>query len=400
MFLARPTLLYSLTMTELSRIPLIHDVNIQAGDDASRAFYEAARQTYGNQPLLSDVSGTFSGLRSIDLSALPPGLMMGMESDGVGTKVEIAERVRRHGTIAFDLMAMMCDDAAVRGAEPVLVQTVFDVNTLGKDTDPEELRAYIRRAMGEIASGYVAAANAANVVITGGEIAELGDRIGGYGPFRYNWGGTATWLAHPSRQLTGSELRPGHALVGLAEHGFRSNGITNVRQAMLEKYGDNWHTVIDRSLGDIALGELALRPSIVYSGFMSRLTGGFDIRRDGLAKVTGAAHITGGGQPSKLGRMLAPSGLGVEIADPLTPPAIMLKMQEINKYDDRTAYGKWHMGPGMVVVTPEPEKVLEAAEVNGIDAKEIGRVTEKPGIRIRNRGIRQDSAWLDFPSHS
>jgi phosphoribosylformylglycinamidine cyclo-ligase len=321
-----------------------------------------------------------------------------MESDGIGTKVEIAERVGRHDTIAFDLIAMMCDDAAVRGAEPVLINTVFDVNTLGKDHDPEELKQYIARSMGQLATGYAAAANAANVVISGGEIAELGDRVGGYGPFNYNWGGTAVWLAHRDRQLTGKELRPGDKLIGLSESGFRSNGITNVRQAMLERYGEDWHNVIDRSLGEKALGELALEPSTIYSGFMSKLTGGYDITKEPLATITGAAHITGGGQPTKIGRMLEASGLGVEIANPIAPPNIMLRMQEINGYDDRTAYGKWHMGPGMVIATSEPERVLEAAEATGITAQEIGLVREEPGVRIRNMGAGQDSSWLDFKS--
>ncbi len=384
-------------MAEQSSIP--RDDIIHAGDDASRAFYEAARRTYGNQPgLLREVFTSFTGLRSTSLGSLGANLEMGLESDGIGTKVEIAERVGRHDTIAFDLLAMMCDDAAVRGAEPVLVNTVFDVNTLGKETDPQELRDYIRRAMGELATGYVTAANAANVVISGGEIAVIGDRVGGFGPFNYNWGGTALWLAHRDRQLTGTELRPGHALVGLAEKGFRSNGITNVREAMLERYGDNWHDVVDRSLGGLTLGQLALAPSTIYSGFMSRLTGGYDITREPLARVTGAAHITGGGQPSKLGRMLEPSGLGVVITDPIAPPDIMLKMQGINGYPDREAYGKWHMGPGMVVVTPDPEQVLAAAEANGVAAQEIGVVTEKPGILIRNMGAGSDTRWLEFNS--
>jgi phosphoribosylaminoimidazole (AIR) synthetase len=98
--------------------------------------------------------------------------------------------------------------------------------------------------------------------------------------------------------------------------------------------------------------------------------------------------------------MLEPSGLGVEIADPIEPPEIMLKMQELRGFDDRTAYGKWHMGPGMVIATPEPKKVLEAAEAQGVVAKEIGRVTEKSGIRVRNKGVRQDSPWLDFAPHN
>ena len=129
---------------------------------------------------------------------------------------------------------------------------------------------------------------------------------------------------------------------------------------------------------------------------MSDITGGYDITKEPLAKVTGVAHITGGGQPSKLGRMLEPSGLGIEIADPNTPPAIMLKMQEIRGFSDRVAYGKWHMGPGMIVATPEPDKVLAAAEDHGFVAKEIGVVTEKPGIRVRNMGAGSDSKWLEF----
>jgi phosphoribosylformylglycinamidine cyclo-ligase len=383
-------------MTELPRRKP-EDINIKAGDDASKAFYEAATQTYANQPgLLREALSSFSGLRSTSLDQLGPDLEMGMESDGIGTKVEIAERVGRHDTIAFDLMAMMCDDAAVRGAEPVLVNTVFDVNTLGKEHDSDELKEYIRQSMGQLATGYVAAANAANVVISGGEIAELGDRVGGYGPFNYNWGGTAIWLAHRDRQLTGKELRPGDKLVGLVENGFRSNGITNVRQAMIERYGENWQDVVDPSLGEKTLGELALEPSTIYSGFMSRLTGGYDINREPLATITGAAHITGGGQPSKIGRLLEASGLGVEIANPIAPPEIMLKMQEINGYDDRTAYGKWHMGPGMVVATSEPDEVLEAAETYGINAQEIGIVTEDPGIMVRNMGANSDSRWLEF----
>lgn len=194
-------------------------------------------------------------------------------------------------------------------------------------------------------------------------------------------------------------MRPGDTLVGLAEHGFRSNGITDVRKAMLEHYGEDWHNKVVSDLGDISLGRLVQRPSIVYSGFMSKLTGGYDINKKPLAKVTSVAHITGGGQPSKLGRMLEPSSLGVEIADPVAPPDIMLKMQELRGFDDRTAYGKWHMGPGMIIATPGPDKVLDAAEAHGVAAKEIGRLTEDPSIRIRNKGFRHDSEWLEFPPH-
>jgi phosphoribosylformylglycinamidine cyclo-ligase len=380
----------------MSEVLPIQDVNIALGDDVSKMLYEASKLTHDNRPgLVREAHQSFSGFRSISLGQFNDiaNLEMNLGFDGVGTKVEISERLDDHSVVAHDLFAMVCDDAVVRGAEPMAIGTILDVRQLD-DTE------HTREAVRQLAYGYVAAASLAKVAIVNGEVAELGDRVGGFGAFNYNWGAAILWLAHKDRVLTGEQIRPGDTLVGLAEHGFRSNGITDVRKAMLEHYGNDWHNKVVRELGDISLGRLVQRPSIIYSGFMSELTGGHDIDKEPLAKVTGVAHITGGGQPSKLGRMLEPSGLGVEIADPIEPPEIMLKMQELRGFDDRTAYGKWHMGPGMVIATPEPKKVLEAAEAQGVVAKEIGRVTEKSGIRVRNKGVRQDSLWLDFALHN
>ena len=182
----------------------------------------------------------------------------------------------------------------------------------------------------------------------------------------------------------------------MAEHGFRSNGITDVRKAMLKKYGPEWQDVVIEGLGQPPLGRLVQKPSIIYSRFVSELTGGFDIDKEPKAQVTGVAHITGGGQPSKLGRMLEPSGLGVTIDSPIEPPAVMLEVQRLREFPDEKAYGKWHMGPGMVIATPEPERVLAEAEEQGLVAQQIGQVTDEPGIRVRNRGAQQDQEWLTF----
>jgi phosphoribosylformylglycinamidine cyclo-ligase len=385
--------MYSYGMSEIISNP-IQDVNIELGDDTSRMLYEASKRTHSNRPgLVREAHESFSGFRSIPLSYFqnndPFNLEINLGFDGVGTKVEIAERMDDHSTVAHDLFAMVCDDAVVRGAEPLAIGTILDVRQL----DNTE---HTREALRQLAYGYIAAASLARVAVVNGEVAELGNRVGGYGAFNYNWGAAILWAAHRDRILTGHQIQPGDKLVGLQEHGFRSNGITDVRRAMLEAYGDDWHTVIDKSLGEKALGALVQAPSIIFSGFMSDITGGHDINKDPIARVTGVAHITGGGQPSKLGRMLEPSGLGVEIADPNAPPAVMLKMQEIRGFSDKTAYGKWHMGPGMVIATPEPEKVLAAAEASGVVAQEIGVVSERPGIRIRNLGAASDSKWLEF----
>lgn len=370
----------------------IQDVNIELGDDVSKMLYEASKQTHANRPgLLVEFHESFSGLRAIPASVLrdPDNTYINLAFDGVGTKVEVAERLDNHSVVAHDLFAMVCDDAVVRGAEPVAIGSILDVKHLNDDE-------HTRRAVGQLATGYVEAANAAGVVVVNGEVAELGDRVGGFGDFNYNWGATVLWFAHKERILTGHQIQAGDALIGLAEHGFRSNGITDVRKAMLEHYGPGWQNVVVSELGSLSLGRLVQKPSIIYSRFVSELTGGFDIGKEPKAKITGVAHITGGGQPSKLGRMFEPSGLGAVISDPIDPPNIMLEVQKLREFSDEQAYGKWHMGPGMVIATPEPEKVLAEAERSGLDAKAIGEVTDEPGIRIHNRGALQSEEWLTF----
>jgi len=370
----------------------IQDVNIKLGDDVSKMLYEASKLTHENRPgLLVEFHKSFSGLRAIPGTMLKDvnNLYLNLGFDGVGTKVEVSERLDDHSVVAHDLFAMVCDDAVVRGAEPVAIGSILDVRQLN---DTEHTRAAVK----QLATGYVEAARAAGVVVVNGEVAELGDRVGGYGDFNYNWGATVLWLAHRDRILTGHQIQPGDTLIGLAEHGFRSNGITDVRKAMLEHYGPEWHNTVVKGLGGLSLGKLVQRPSIIYSKFVSELTGGFDIDKIPKAKITGVAHITGGGQPSKLGRMLEPSGLGITIDTPIQPPAIMLESQKLRGFSDEKAYGKWHMGPGMVIATPEPEKVLAEAEAYGIDAQKIGYVTDESGIRIKNRGVMQQQEYLSF----
>lgn len=379
----------------MSEIPNIRDVNNELGDNASDILYRASTLTYANRPgLVHEAHQSFSGFRSIALGQFYDlnNLVMNLGFDGVGTKVAVAERNDDHSTIAHDLVAMVCDDAVVRGAEPIALGTIFDVRQLD-DTE------HTRQALRQLAYGYVAAAALARVVVVNGETAQLGERVSGYGTFSYNWGAAVLWLAHKERVLTGSELRPGDTLVGLAEPGFRSNGLTSVRKTMLQHYGDDWHNTVVPELGSATLGRQVAQPSIIYTPLITELTGGYDIRQTPRARVTGAAHITGGGQPSKIGRMLQPSGLGAEITDPLTPPTIMLKVQELAGISDEAAYHEWHMGSGMAVATPQPEEVLEVARARGIAAQAIGTVTKTPGIRIRNQGVRQDSAWLDFAPH-
>lgn len=364
-------------------------VNLELGDDASKILFNASKETWDNR---KDILGEiiipfedFSGVRYINAGNLPEGTVLCMGFDGIGTKMEIAERMDDHSTIAFDLFAMVCDDAVIRGAEPILIGTVFDVNTLGNKDN-----SYIRQ-MRQLAEGYIKAAKTANVAVINGELAELGNRVNGYGDFNYNWCAGLIWFAKKDRLLTGNEIQIGDYCVGLNEPGFRSNGLSLVRNVFSSAYGDNWHNI---EFEGKKLGYWVLEPSIIYSACVSEMFGGFD--RDPRVELHGVSHITGGGIPGKLGRALKPSGFGADIDTPFEPSPVIKLCQEKGNIPDDEAYRAWNMGQGMVVITPEPENAIKIAEEFGIKAQIIGKVTEDRGIRIKSKGFFSEDAVLEY----
>jgi len=353
-------------------------VNIDLGDDVSKILYNAAKQTWDNRKgKLGEVIvpfDDFSGVRAIDVSNLPSGTLMNIGFDGVGTKMELAERVRNHRTIAYDLFAMVCDDAVVRGAEPVLIGSILDVNSLGTSDNPfiEEVR--------QLAEGYINAAKAANVSIVNGEVAELGSRVGGFGKFNYNWGAGVVWFAKKDRMFTGREIKEKDYLVGLREEGLRSNGLSLFRKIMKNNHGDDWHQVPWEGTATIA--DFALTPSKIYTAAVVDMFGGYC--GEPKTEVHGVAHITGGGIPGKLGRVLKPSGLGAVIDNLFQPSQFIKYTQELGNVSDTEAYKTWNMGQGMIIVTPKPEEAIKIAKDYEIPAQCIGRVVKEQGIRIRN----------------
>lgn len=363
---------------ELSYAKVGVDVAVEA--DAARILYEASKKTWANRAgKLGEIIvpfDDFSGLRFIRVDNLPKGTVLGAGSDGVATKAEIAEKANRFNTIALDLMAMVCDDAVIRGAEPILVKSVLTMNTLGRDKG--RLR-FIR----ELATGYVAAAKEAGVVVINGEIAQHNDRMGDLEKFKFDWSGDVTWFAHQSRLITGFAIQPGDQLVGFAESGFRCNGLSLLRFVLKNKYGGNWGDVV---FDNQRLVDIALTPSKIYTRAVVDMTGGWDLTREARVRLNGLAHITGGGIPEKLGRLLRPSGLGARIYDPFLPNKLMLYCQELG-ITDFEAYRTWNMGQGMIVVTKESDQVIKIAKEHEIEAKVIGEITKKPGIVISSKGL-------------
>lgn len=374
----------------------IQEVNVALGDDMSKMLDTAARLTYENIPdAVWRSSDGFRAIRGIDGSLFAKhisSLVFMMGFDGIGTKVEVHERMQDHTGAAFDLLAMVCDDAPRYGAQVISWGSVLDTGKLDKK-DP-----LIMQGMKDLATSMVLGSKEAGIVAINGEIAELIGRVVGHGTFNYNWGAGVMAVVHKDRALTGEQLEAGQALVGLPELGPRCNGLTDIREQLKAHHEDDWHTKVVSELGELTLGEIVSRPATIYHGLMTKLTGGWNRDIEGLANVTGFAHVTGGGQPSKIGTMLQDTELGAIIYDPIRPPDLFPYVQKLAGFSDRKSYGKWHMGPGGIVATTQPDEVIEAARAQGIEgAKVIGEITDNPVIRIKNQGAIQDEEWLDFP---
>lgn len=362
------------------------DVDVEAR--ASEIMFAASQKTFKNREgLFGSVIlpfEDFAGVRAIDVSTLPEGSLMSMGFDTAGTKVEIAQRMNKHDTVAFDVFAMVCDDAVVRGAEPVLIGTNLDVTSFGSD----ERKLPILK---ELADGAVAAAEAAGVAMINGEIAQMGSLVAGRGDLPYHWGAALVWFARKEKMFTGREIQVGDAVVVLREHGFRANGLSLVRKIFNEHYGEEWHR---SEFKREPLGQHVLTPSIIYSKLLVALHGGF--QSGGSAEIHGVVHITGGGIPEKFARVLRRSGLGVELTDLFDPCPAMLHCQELGGTSDRDAYGTWNMGQGMAVITPDPTAVIKGAEAFGLQAKHAGRITETPGVTLVSRGVDKEGQKLFF----
>ncbi|NQZ84181.1 MAG: hypothetical protein HRU03_00545 [Nanoarchaeales archaeon] len=363
-------------------------VNVDLGNEASKIFYKASKLSWNNRVgkfgEVKSSQNSFSGLRFLDLGDTPKGTKVSLSSDGIGTKVEIAERMKNHSTIAFDLIAMVADDAVVRGGVPISLATVLDVNSLSKDKN-------VFKYLQQLGEGYTKAADSAGISISNGELAELPDRICGYGDFNYNWGSTLLWASTSDKLIDGSKVEVGSSVVFLQEKGFRSNGFSLLRKIMKSNFGDEWH---NKEVDGIKLGEEALIPSTIYCKCVVDMIG--DLGEDAKCNVQAVSHITGGGVPEKLGRVLEEVNLGLELDNLYTPNALMLKCQELASIPDEEIYKTWCMGQGMAIITNEPEKVIAIAKEHNIDAKVGGKIVSGQKIRIKSQGFFKKDEWLEF----
>ncbi len=346
-------------------------IDIDLGNRCSQIAYGWAKKTFDFRPQSSGspvkgLDGAFSNVMDFH------GVKIGMSSDGIGTKIELAERTGIYDTLGFDLIAMVADDLAANGLETVNLSNILDVDFLDD------------RVVDRLMKGLYEAAKFARITVTGGEIAELGNRIGGWGKgMHFNWGATGVGVLPPGNEvIDGSKVKAGDAVVSLKSRGFRSNGFSLLRKIMRENFGENWH--LEPYEENCTWGEKLLLPSLIYSPLIT------DLLKEKLS-IHGIAHITGGGIGDNLARVLKVSGFGAHLDNVFDPLDVMLKVQELGSVDDEQAYRLWNMGNGMLLIVDKAQvqSVLEFVKGRGYQAQKAGEIIPQAKIELQSRGMKR-----------
>ena len=277
-------------------------------------------------------------------------------TDGVGSKLVVAEETGRLETVGIDCIAMNVNDVVCVGAEPIAVLDYLAVER----ADPDAAAA--------IARGLKAGAEAAGVEIPGGELAVLPELIRGHpSPHGFDLCASCFGTVALDAIVTGAAIRPGDALVGLPSSGIHSNGYTLARRALASLgYDDR-----PRELGGATVADALLEPTAIY------VRAALELLRSDVG-AHGLAHITGGGLANLL---RLNDGVGFAIEAPLPVPGIFTLVQRLGQVDEREMWDVFNMGCGFVCVVPEARAddavALLAARHPG--TARIGTVTDRAG---------------------
>jgi phosphoribosylformylglycinamidine cyclo-ligase len=301
-------------------------------------------------PEVVDGIGGFAGSYRLD-----DGRLLVAATDGAGTKCEVARLAGRFDTIGIDLVAMSVNDVACTGARPLFF---LDCVVVGK-LRPEEVAVIV----GGVAEGC----RRADCALLGGETAE---HPGVMEPDTFDLTGFCVGLLDEERAMGPGRVRDGDVLVGLESTGLHANGYSLVRSAMLDS-GAYALEDVPPELGR-PLAEELLEPTAIYAPFVPSLAW------EGV--ISAAAHISGGGIPENLPRVL-PAGLGAEIdRGSWREPPIFDLVQRASGASADEMLQTYNMGIGMVLVVP-PDRADETLERARL-ASRIGRVVPGSGVRI------------------
>jgi len=327
-------------------------VDIEAGEQAVDRIKAAVRSTYRPE-VLGDIGG-FGGLFAVPTDRYRQPVLVAA-TDGVGTKVMVAEMVGRYDTIGIDLVAMCVDDLVCQGAEPLFF---LDYVSAGK-LDPDQVE--------QVVAGVAEGCRQAGCALIGGEMAE---HPGAMAPGQIDVAGFAVGVVERDRIIGGSTARAGDVLVGLPSPGLRSNGYSLARRVLFDVAGLDVH---DELFAGHTVGDELLRPSVIYAPAVRALLGDVDVRA--------IAHVTGGGLVGNVPRVL-PEGLDAVVDRSMWEvPRVFTEIQRLGGIADDEMAKVFNLGIGMVVAVPPSDlaRTLALLEDAGQSAREIGRLVGADG---------------------
>ncbi|ADI64882.1 phosphoribosylformylglycinamidine cyclo-ligase [Trichormus azollae] len=325
--------------------------------EAGRAFVDQIRNLVHStfRPEVIGGIGGFGGCFQLPTGYQEPVLVSG--TDGVGTKLKIAQILNRHDTVGIDLVGMCVNDVLTSGAEPLFF---LDYVAMGK-LDKEQLT--------QVVAGIAAGCKLAGSALLGGETAEM---PGFYQFGEYDLAGFCVGIVEKSRMLNTSQIQLGDVAIGLASAGVHSNGLSLVRKIVRDG-GFSWHDTPDLLNGE-TIGETFLTPTHIYvKPVLGALKAGLEVH--------GMAHITGGGLPENLPRCLG-TDQSIKInSGSWNIPAVFQWLAKAGSVGAEAMYNTFNMGIGFVLVLPpyQVEQAITHFQEQNIPAYTIGEVVTGSG---------------------
>ncbi len=326
-------------------------VDIDEGNRAVDLIKGKIKSTYDNN-VIGDL-GNFSGLYSLkDFVGMQEPVLLS-STDGVGTKLKLAQMMDKHDTVGIDLVAMCVNDLICQGAKPLFF---LDYIATGK---------LVAEQVEQIVGGIADGCKMAGCALIGGETAEM---PGMYSDDEYDLAGFSVGIADREKIVSGRNVKSGDTLIGIQSSGIHSNGFSFIRKIFLDTYDYKLDQYIDEL--KMTLGEALLTPTKIYVKLVLGVIKNHEIKA--------IAHITGGGVIENITRVI-PKGLGIDIKkDSWEKPAIFKMIENFNSIDERELHKSFNMGVGLVLIV-DKEKAQDVVNyINTTDenAYIIGEVVD------------------------
>ena len=324
-------------------------VDIDAGNEVVERIKPLGKRTF--RPEVMGGLGGFGALFNLSGKYREPVLVSG--TDGVGTKLKLAQQLNRHDTIGIDLVGMCVNDVLVQGAEPLFFLDYFATGKLDVDTTVA------------VVSGIAKGCELAGCALIGGETAEMPDM---YGPGEYDLAGFTVGAVEKSQLLDGAKVREGDVLLGIASSGPHSNGYSLIRRIY-----DRAGRPADLDVGGVKLVDALMAPTTLYVKPVLELLGKHALHA--------MAHITGGGLTENIIRVI-PDGLGLDIeASAIVLPPVFEWLQREGAVPNTEMWRTFNCGVGFVLVLAPGDVAAVSADLQrlGLAHRPIGQVVKARG---------------------